>query len=304
MLTGKYLKYKPEITFEIFQKIWDKLIENGWKCVGDSECDEEYESFKIKGYFSESYTPMYFNSYAFSSGIQTTVEELLGYNPFETKSKPFKAGDKLVGKSIIGSDITASSNPLGVVNKYFIADEIEYIDDKTVKLWSNRSYWNCNISDISIYQEIKSDEEDKFKPSTREAYDSQFKSKSIEKWSVGSYVVCIEDYGSYFKVGDVAQLEDGVYKIDENCVNLSKWAGHPCMPFKDSCEWFATLQEAEEFSKTLLKPKEYEWSGLTPKNHIGAIYKMSYEQAVDNYMELRGISMQESSIQLVNVPRI
>lgn len=30
-LTGKYLKYSPEITLEIFTLVWDKLIELGFK---------------------------------------------------------------------------------------------------------------------------------------------------------------------------------------------------------------------------------------------------------------------------------
>jgi hypothetical protein len=161
MLTGKYLKYKPEITFEIFQKVWDKLVENGWRC--DFSLTSEYNNFEggfpilMNGNDSGKFG-VYVIECIRAKDSEITVEEILGYNPFETKSEPFKVGDKLVGKSKFGSDITALSNPLGVVNKYFIADEIEYLDDKTVKLWANRSYWNCNISDISIYQETKSDE--------------------------------------------------------------------------------------------------------------------------------------------------
>ena len=26
---NKYLKYKPEITFDIFQEVWDKLVADG-----------------------------------------------------------------------------------------------------------------------------------------------------------------------------------------------------------------------------------------------------------------------------------
>ena len=47
-------------------------------------------------------------------------------------------------------------------------------------------------------------------------------SKSIEKWSPGTYVVCAKEYGTHFKVGDVAQIQDGVYKINEDCVDISK----------------------------------------------------------------------------------
>ena len=44
-LTGKYLKYTPEITFEIFQKIWDKLLENGWKSK-NGDVEYQFNFFK------------------------------------------------------------------------------------------------------------------------------------------------------------------------------------------------------------------------------------------------------------------
>ena len=30
-LEGKYLKYSPEITFEVFKLVWDKLISLGYR---------------------------------------------------------------------------------------------------------------------------------------------------------------------------------------------------------------------------------------------------------------------------------
>ena len=36
-LTGRYLKYSPEITLEIFTLVWDKLINCGWKPYSNQE---------------------------------------------------------------------------------------------------------------------------------------------------------------------------------------------------------------------------------------------------------------------------
>ena len=62
-----------------------------------------------------------------------------------------------------------------------------------------------------------------FKPSTKEAFDAQNKPKFIEKWSPGN-LCCLYKGIWYlsFKVGDVAQIQDGAYKINEDCVDISK----------------------------------------------------------------------------------
>lgn len=44
MLSKKYIKYNPEITYEVFQKIWNKLIDSGWKC-SDSNIKGCYREF-------------------------------------------------------------------------------------------------------------------------------------------------------------------------------------------------------------------------------------------------------------------
>ena len=45
-LTGTYLKYKPEITLEIFTLIYSKLINSGWKEFTDKKIKESYDQFK------------------------------------------------------------------------------------------------------------------------------------------------------------------------------------------------------------------------------------------------------------------
>lgn len=45
MLTNKYIKYSPEITYEIFEKIWNKLIDSGWVCVDNAiECYKDFSN--------------------------------------------------------------------------------------------------------------------------------------------------------------------------------------------------------------------------------------------------------------------
>jgi hypothetical protein len=80
------------------------------------------------------------------------------------------------------------------------------------------------------------------------------KKQSIVKWQPGTWVTFTNKYGNLITVGDVVQLESGPYDIDGNCVNVSKWAKRPCLPFKRYCKWFATEQEAKEYSNEILTP--------------------------------------------------
>ena len=43
---NKYLKYKPEITFDIFEKVWDKLIESGYLPFGKYDVEKGFGDFK------------------------------------------------------------------------------------------------------------------------------------------------------------------------------------------------------------------------------------------------------------------
>lgn len=94
----------------------------------------------------------------------------------------------------------------------------------------------------------------KFKPSTKEAFDAQNQSKSIEKWSVGSYVVFLEGeiQNNGYKKGEVQRITfHGYGKIDlpngcGNTISSEEIASH--------IKWFATKSEAEEFAKTLIEP--------------------------------------------------
>lgn len=83
---NKYLKYKPEITFDIFQKVWDKLISFGYRSFNDSTSIKRYNEFKNSYCFLKTTKnhPMEFNCYCSvaDSFSETTVQEILGYDPF------------------------------------------------------------------------------------------------------------------------------------------------------------------------------------------------------------------------------
>lgn len=84
---NKYLKYKPEITFDIFQEVWDKLIESGYLPVGKYDVERGFGDFKtLHCYLRTTEThPMEFNCYSVIPAlfwVETTVQEILGYDPF------------------------------------------------------------------------------------------------------------------------------------------------------------------------------------------------------------------------------
>ena len=84
---NKYLKYKPEITFDIFQEVWDKLIENGYIPIGKYDVERGFGDFKtLYCYLRTTETqPMIFNCYSVIPAlfwVETTVKEILGYDPF------------------------------------------------------------------------------------------------------------------------------------------------------------------------------------------------------------------------------
>lgn len=78
MLTNKYLKYNPSITFEIFQKIWDKLYQDGWKRHNQQNIEYTYNEFKgLYSYLSDR-RDKEFNCYVSDLGnSEITVDEIL-----------------------------------------------------------------------------------------------------------------------------------------------------------------------------------------------------------------------------------
>ena len=83
-LTNKYLRYSPEITLEIFTLVWDKLIKTGLKGSHSESVAKKYSNFKsLYSYLELSSDLSCFECYEeCSEKLETTVQEILGYNPF------------------------------------------------------------------------------------------------------------------------------------------------------------------------------------------------------------------------------
>jgi len=107
--------------------------------------------------------------------------------------------------------------------------------------------------------------------------------QSIEKWSVGSYVVFLDDnignngfnkgeYQEIIKL-DYSRFTKGAISYKEGTENDLKWeeAG--------KIRWFATKSEAEEFAKSLVEVKETKPKQLTIDDLVeGEIYKVTTEK--------------------------
>lgn len=83
MLQGRYIKYSPEITFEVFQKIWNKLIDDGWKEFTNIDIQTVYNEFKlIKPVITYSNAIKSFSTYSeeviLEDNKELTLSEIFG----------------------------------------------------------------------------------------------------------------------------------------------------------------------------------------------------------------------------------
>ena len=114
---------------------------------------------------------------------------------------------------------------------------------------------NFSMTNCEFYTEITFDQFKKWV--LKEAYDAQFSTKitSIDKWSVGTYVVFIKTVSPLRVLGFI----DKITYLYSNSVNLEKSAN--CVMQRETdgeIKWFATKQEAEDFAKTLIIENTYE----------------------------------------------
>jgi hypothetical protein len=102
------------------------------------------------------------------------------------------------------------------------------------------------------------------------------KIKTIEKWSVGSYVVFCKDFKGHF-LGYI----DEITEKGDDIVILKNYNSLVLSREKDGeIKWFATRQEAEEFAKILTKVEEKFIAGQWYKyrHHIGKF--LSYDTGI------------------------
>ena len=82
-LTGKYLKYSPKITLEIFTLIWDKLSEAYESHSNGVEVEYNHAFKKNNGFLRLiNHSSKFGVYYSKEHLIETTVQEILGYDPF------------------------------------------------------------------------------------------------------------------------------------------------------------------------------------------------------------------------------
>jgi hypothetical protein len=102
----------------------------------------------------------------------------------------------------------------------------------------------------------------------------------IEPWSIDTYVVITDDYNTV-NIGEVHKICDSI----DDSVNISKSVGRACLPFKSCVKWFATLKEAEEFSKTLTKPEFKSERFVETMEFFNQLQEPYKSQAIANYDE-------------------
>ena len=221
-LTNRYLKYSPEITLDIFELVWNKLIEFGFKSKYDNELYNEFKAFKsTHNYLAIDDT--YFNTIIplrIQNKSEITVQEILRYDPF-------------VNKEVIPEYVECISN----FNHFTKGKIYNWPEPK-----NDDGFIRTDLTSIKKW-------ELRFKPSTKEAFDAQ--NKSIEKWSVGSYVVFLKDL-MHIKAGYIDIIKE---VLQNNCIYLEKYLTMDIgRENSGEVKWFATKSEAEEFAKTLIEP--------------------------------------------------
>lgn len=100
----KYLEYESKITLEIFTLVWNKLIELSYKSFNNATIEKGYDEFKGRYRYFRTLQehPNEFSCYnSTGSYTETTVEEILGYNPFIKETKPSKDWSKATEEELL-----------------------------------------------------------------------------------------------------------------------------------------------------------------------------------------------------------
>jgi hypothetical protein len=92
----------------------------------------------------------------------------------------FKAGDKLIGKSKYGSDITSNADNKEVRLPYYMPDKVVYSSNmQMLDLWKDGAHWRCYEKDIRHY-------EGHFRPGTVPEVSNPFLVDEVGKWPMFS----------------------------------------------------------------------------------------------------------------------
>lgn len=149
-LLNKYIKYNSKITFDIFKLMYQKLIDLGFTSPHKAEYafkefSGRYNYFVIKSYSCR----LYFNQYASAEKPQSeiSVEDLLGYDPFESFELPEKWCIKVNednkntlskwrtdGHCVVGTYLLSPYHPMDSCSKVKIGYGVPNIPKDTVEI--------------------------------------------------------------------------------------------------------------------------------------------------------------------------
>ena len=340
-LAGKYLKYSPEITLEIFTLVWNKLIENGCKFEQSgydlsAGINTIFKNWKTWIYIIIEDNNIHTTNRRISNLIETTVQEILGYDPFvkdfvlpekwyvpvtdetakdinifKSKTKWYEdaIGYKAVGYEGVGynslpndyTEITFEQFKQYVLKETIETQEkvtFEYVEciENIYGLEIGKIYHvDNNIIKDGRFNNYSIINNNKIKPSTKEAFDAQNQPKSIEKWSIGSYVVFLnsEIQSNGFNKGDIQQIRE------YNLLSIIYYSGVgntvSDKGISEQIKWFATKSEAEEFAKTLVEPVKEEVK--TPQ--------LDLNEWLDKYKKLNlAVNDLANAIELANFDKV
>jgi len=137
------------------------------------------------------------------------------------------------------------------------------------------------------------------------SHSNKISTKSIEKWSVGSYVVFLEDNVGFnkYKKGEYQEIsefkknrfDNGGIRYKNGTENDIKWENI------GKIKWFATKQEAEGFATTLINKSKYEYpkyveciKGYSNQFTKGKVYKVKKLEGKDITLELDDAGSQKN----------
>lgn len=226
-------------TEEIFWKVVDKLIELGWEPYNNKKEDLFYTDYIYLPYYSDN--SLHIHPRSLANGKQEIqISDILGED-WDVKAK-FEVGKWYRSPEWADFYIKCDSFDGTSVNVKEVVEEQKHqykVDRYVYKL---DTYSEASLSEIQQY----------LPPNHPDLI-----IKPIEKWSVGSYVVALEDNCcsiTKFNKGDIA-----IYKGEDSISLILDGSFWACRKYRDitkkDVKWFPTKEEAEAFSKELLEPK-------------------------------------------------
>ena len=231
----KYLKYSPEITFDIFKLVWDKLIGLRYLSHNSISIEDRYEEFKGKyPYFREhSYRPLEFNCYAETKDFkETTVQEILGYNPFIKEATTAKDWNKVTEEELL--EEAKRRYPIGCKVKLIkhntggdFKNEVRFTTYKTSDYSKGKQLFidgNLLLFHEGIWAEIESLPE--------------IKTKEV----IPEYIECLKAQSDYFIPGNIYKV------LDADCiVSCSITSNIHCGHYEANTLLWVSLEDTSYF---------------------------------------------------------